>query len=338
VTTEHPTEDAPPDTVVPPDADAAARTRESGVVSQLGKLGAAAVWAAGVQGAVPPRPFRAPRVVVVAADHGVAALGVSASPAGASVRRARAAASGEGVYARLAFAAGATVRVADVGLTEGFDGGDVPLRRGSGVLGREDTLTAAEAQAAFDRGRAIADAEADAGVDLIVPAVVGVGASSPAAVVVAALCDEEPAAMTGRGSGSGIDDETWMRKCVAVRDGLRRARQAGTDPMALLAAAGGADLAAVAGLLLQAAVRRTPALLDGVTVLAAALVAREVRATAAEWWFAPHAGDDPAEQAARRLLGLEAVADLGLRLGDGTGALVVLPLLHTVLDLPTEDG
>jgi nicotinate-nucleotide--dimethylbenzimidazole phosphoribosyltransferase len=335
VTTEQPTEDARPDTVVPPDADAAARARQSGVDSHLGKLGPAAVWAAAVQGAVPPHPFRAPRVVVVAADHGVAALGVSAYPAGASVRRARAAASGEGVYARLAFAAGATLRVVDVGLTEGFDGGHAPLRRSSGVLGREDTLTPAEAQAAFDRGRALADAEADAGVDLIVPAVVGVGASSPAAVLVAALCNEEPAAMTGR--GSGIDDETWMRKCVAVRDGLRRARLAGTNPMALLAAAGGADLAAVAGLLLQAAVRRTPALLDGVTVLAAALVAREMRATATEWWFAPHAGDDPAEQAALRLLGLEAVTDLGLRLGDGTGALAVLPLLHAVLDLPTEE-
>jgi nicotinate-nucleotide--dimethylbenzimidazole phosphoribosyltransferase len=318
------------------EAGAAARAAVSRL-GAVGRLGAAVAWAATVQGSATPHPFRSPRVVVLAADHGIAAHGVSAADPAASAERARAAASGAGVYARLALAAGATVRVVDAGL-DVADGAPTAVRRGSGVLGTEDVLTHADAAAAFALGRSIADAEIDAGADLLVPALVGVGASTPAAVLVADLCLEEPAAMTGRGGSGQLDDETWMRKCAAVRDGLRRARRSGGDPIGLLAAAGGADLAAAAGLLLQAAVRRTPALLDGVTVLAAALIAQQVAGAAPDWWFAPHDGGDPAERAALRALGLTPVADLGLRLGDGTGALAVLPLLQTALDLTAGTG
>jgi nicotinate-nucleotide--dimethylbenzimidazole phosphoribosyltransferase len=314
-----------------PDLAAGAAAREA-LDPAIGRLGDAAVWAATVQGAAPARPFRAVRVIAVAADHGIAAHGVSAHPPAVSAKRAREAAGGAGVYARLTLAAGATLRVVDAGLDAGPPSpGGTAVRRGSGVLGAEDVLTRAEAAAAFLLGRAVADAEIDGGADLLVPAVLGVGASGPAATLVAALCDQEPAAMTGR--GSGIDDNAWMRKCVAVRDGLRRARTAGSDPITLLAAAGGADLAAVAGMLLQAAVRRTPALVDGVTVLAAGLVAQQASTAAPDWWYAPHDGGDPAERAALRALGLTPVTDLGLRLGDGTGALAVLPLLQTALDL-----
>jgi nicotinate-nucleotide--dimethylbenzimidazole phosphoribosyltransferase len=321
-------------TVSYPDPGAAAASRATAGLRRIGKLEPAAVWAASVQGAAPAHPFRSPRVLVVAADHGIATRGVSAHPPARSAERARAAAAGEGVYARFALDAGATVRVVDAGL-DVDEGAPTAVRRGSGVLGAEDVLTAEEAAAAFTLGRTVADAEIDAGADLLVPAVIGVGSSSPAAVLVAALCDQEPAAMTGR--GSGIDDDTWMRKCVAVRDGLRRARTAGSDPLALLAVTGGADLAAVAGLLLQAAVRRTPVLVDGVTVLAAALVAQQVATAAPEWWFAPHDGGDPAERAALRALDLTPAVELGLRLGDGTGALAVLPLLQTALDLPAGE-
>jgi nicotinate-nucleotide--dimethylbenzimidazole phosphoribosyltransferase len=292
------------------------------VDTSLGHLSGAVSWAASVQGELRPRPFRAVRVVVVAAGHGIAAHGVSAAPPSATADRARDAAAGTGVYARLAVVAGADIRV----LAEGLPA--------SAPLGRAEVLTPEEVTAAYELGRGIADAEADSGADLVVPVIVGVGASTPAAALIAALTDREPAAMTGR--GSGIDDETWMRKCAAVRDGLRRARGAGDDPMALLGAAGGADLAAVTGLLHRCAERRTPVLIDGVTVLAAALLARALPSSAPEWWFAPHAGDDPAEQEALRVLGLTPPVRLGLRLGDGAGALAVLPLLQTAFDLVAD--
>ena len=94
------------------------------------------------------------------------------------------------------------------------------------------------------------------------------------------------AAVVGR--GSGIDDRAWMRKVVAIRDGLRRARDFAADPIALLAVAGGADVAAMTGFLVEAAVRRTPVLLDGVMSAAAALVASAITPSASVWWRAAH--------------------------------------------------
>ncbi len=206
------------------------------------------------------------------------------------------------------------------------------VRRGSGVLGSEDVLTASEVAAAIALGRSLADEYVDAGADLLVPCIIGVGASTPAATLVAAVLGDEPAAMTGR--GSGIDDNAWMRKCAAVRDGLRRARSRPADPAGILSAAGGVDIAVVTGLVLQAANRRTPVLLDGVAVLAGALVASEVSYAGTDWWWAPQLGDDPAELKAAEALHLTApTARLRLRLGDGAGALAVLPLFQSMLRL-----
>src|SRR5205807_8635665 len=122
--------------------------------------------------------------------------------------------------------------------------------------------------------RRIVDEEVDGGADLLVAGDMGIGNTTPSAVLIAALTGSEPVAVVGR--GTGIDDKAWMRKTAAIRDALRRARKVVGDPVALLRTAGGADLAALAGFLAQAAVRRTPAVLDGVGVGAAALVAEEL--------------------------------------------------------------
>ncbi len=188
-----------------------------------------------------------------------------------------------------------SVRVVDVALdTDGASDGATRhrVRRGSGRIDREDALTADEAERAFAVGRALADEEVDAGADLLVPASLGVGATTPAATLVAALTGTEPVAVIGR--GSGIDDAGWMRKAAAVRDALRRARPHVRDPLALLRVAGGADLAALTGFCLQAALRRTPVLLDGLVVGAAALVADELAAGARDWWLLAQRSPDPA--------------------------------------------
>src|SRR5439155_5668596 len=174
----------------------------------------------------------------------------------------------------LATFAGASVRVVDVAL-DTADGDDRHrVRRGSGRIDREDALTADETEKAFAVGRALADEEVDAGADLLIPASLGVGATTPAATLVAALTNTEPVAVIGR--GSGIDDAGWIRKAAAVRDALRRARPHVRDPLTLLRVAGGADVAALTGFCVQAALRRTPVLLDGLVVGAAALLADEL--------------------------------------------------------------
>ncbi len=165
----------------------------------------------------------------------------------------------------------------------------------------------------------------DEGADLLVPTELGVGASTPAATLVAALTGTEPVAVVGR--GSGIDDNTWMRKAAAVRDALRRARPVVTEPLELLRTAGGADLAALAGFLAQAAVRRTPVLLDDLSVCAAALLAEELAPGARSWWAAAHRTTEPAHAVALEHLDLEPLVDLGIAEGAGTGAVALLPLL-----------
>jgi nicotinate-nucleotide--dimethylbenzimidazole phosphoribosyltransferase len=157
----------------------------------------------------------------------------------------------------------------------------------------------------------------------------GIGNTTPAAVLVAALTNTEPVAVVGR--GTGIDDAGWMRKTAAVRDALHRARGHARDPLALLRICGGADLAAIAGFCAQAAVRRTPLLLDGAVVTAAALVAERLAPGARQWWQAGHRSTEPAHGLALAELKLEPILDLGMRLGEGTGALIALPILRAAV-------
>ncbi|HZC52053.1 MAG TPA: nicotinate-nucleotide--dimethylbenzimidazole phosphoribosyltransferase, partial [Mycobacterium sp.] len=136
----------------------------------------------------------------------------------------------------------------------------------------------------------------------------------------------EPVAVVG--FGTGIDDAGWSRKTAAVRDALFRTRQVLPDPVGLLRCCGGADLAAMAGFCAQAAVRRTPLLLDGMAVTAAALVAERLAPGARRWWQAGHRSTEPGHALALAALELDPILDLRMRLGEGTGATAALPLLR----------
>ena len=185
--------------------------------------------------------------------------------------------------------------------------------------------------AAIEAGRRIADDDVDAGADLLIVGDMGIGNTTAATTLIAALIGTEPVAAVGR--GTGIDDAAWSRKTAAVRDALYRSRDRRDDPVALLAACGGADLAALAGFCALSAVRRTPLLLDGVVVTAAALVADRMAPGARAWWRAGHRSPEPAHSLALAELGLDPIVDLGLRLGEGTGAAVALPILRAAVSL-----
>lgn len=330
--------DLPPVTAPDVDARRAAVARHAELAvpdGALGRLAELGVWLAATQGACPPRPPARPRVVVVAADHGIAAAGVSAYPPGDTLRQVAEVREHTAPVGVLAPVAGVSVRVVDVALDSAPDGTERHrVRRGSGRIDTEDALTADETERAFAVGRALADEEVDAGADLLLPAALGVGGSTPAAVVVAALTSTEPVAVIGR--GSGIDDAGWMRKATAVRDALRRARPHVRDPLALVRVAGGADLAALTGFCLQAALRRTPVLLDGLVVGTAALLADQLAAGAREWWLLAQPSADPAMALVQEHLRLSPVHDLDLRVGDGTGAVTVVPLLQMAARLLAE--
>ncbi|MEV5126777.1 nicotinate-nucleotide--dimethylbenzimidazole phosphoribosyltransferase [Streptomyces decoyicus] len=306
----------------------------------LGRLDELGEWLAAAQQEVPVRPVGRPRVLLFAGDHGVAELGVSARPAGGTKDLVRAVLDGASPAAVLARGAGAQVRVVD--LSVDCDPEELPedvtrhrVRRGSGRIDIEDALTAEEAEAAFRAGMAVADEEADAGTDLVVLGDLSVGGTTAASTLIAALCGTDASVVTGRG-GAPIDDLAWMRKCAAIRDALRRARPVLGDQLELLATVGGADLTAMTGFLLQSAVRRTPVILDGVVSAACALVAQRVAFRAPDWWVAGQASGEPAQAKALDRIALNPLLDHGVTAGEGTGALLALPLVQAAAALAAE--
>jgi nicotinate-nucleotide--dimethylbenzimidazole phosphoribosyltransferase len=197
------------------------------------------------------------------------------------------------------------------------------------VLGRRDLAPGSrdETLAAVLAGVALADEEVDAGADLLVLALPDPDLAVPVATLVGLLTRADASAVTA----TGQDDAAWMAACAATRDLMRRGRPEMADQVALLAAVGTGGLAVATGLLLQAAARRTPVVLDGPAVATAALVAARLAFRAADWWLAGNLSPDPAHALALARLSLEPVLDLGLRGDDGTGALLAVPVLRAAL-------
>lgn len=316
------------------------RARTGLPAGALGRLDELGEWLGTAQARVPVRPVAAPRLVVFAGDHGVARLGVSTREAGGAHALVREALDGASPAAVLARQFDVPLRVVDMALD--CDPAQLPaevtrhrVRRSGGRLDIEDTLTLQEAEEAFRAGMTVADEEADAGTDLVVLGDLSVGGTTAAGTLVAALCGTDASVVTGRGGG-GIDDLTWMRKCAAIRDGLRRARPVLGDQLQLLATVGGADLTAMTGFLLQSAVRHTPVILDGVVSAACALVAQRIAFRAPDWWLAGQAGGEPAQTRALDRMALDPLLEQGVAVGGGVGGLLALPLVRAAGALAAE--
>ncbi len=190
----------------------------------------------------------------------------------------------------------------------------------------DDELTRPDTEAAVEAGVTLADEEVDSGADLLVVADVAPDVAVRASALVGLLTRSDASLVTSK--GVTIDDALWMRQCAAIRDTMRRGRPLMADHVGLLAAVGGADLATMTGLLLQAAARRTPVLLDGIATAAAALVAQRLAFRASDWWAASHRSPEPAHEPALDRLGVLPLLQLGIRAEDGTGALLAVPLLR----------
>jgi nicotinate-nucleotide--dimethylbenzimidazole phosphoribosyltransferase len=302
-------------------------------VRDLVPVGAFGAWAsvidllAGARGRVdgPLRPR--PRLIVFAADHDVADLGVSASPRTETGRRAVELATGVGFAAGLAAASGTPVGVVDVGLREPV--ADVPDRiAGARPAGRIDLADAMDADglaAAGRAGRDRADAAVDSGSDLLIGATCGVGVSTPVAVLTAALTAMEPVDATSR--GSGIDDDAWIRKAAAVRDGLFRVRRVGGNALDMLRVGGGPDLAALTGFLAQAAARRTPVLIHDLPSTVAAVLAHRLAPGADTYFVVSSLAPERGHPRLLDLLGHDPLTDWSMTGHSGVGALMLLPSL-----------
>ena len=327
-----------------PEARTEALERLDALVKPLGALGRLeelAAWLCAAHGQVPPRPLDDVRVVVFAGDHGVS--NVSAYPREVTAAMVRVFLAGKSGVNVLARQVGARVRVVDMGVDA--DLSDVPeavrafkIRQGSGSIDVEDALAPGEAGAAFEAGRQIADAEIADGADLLIPGDMGIGNTTVAAALVAATLGLPASDVVG--TGTGVDEAGRERKISVVSHALARYSQsrAGSDPFELLTALGSACAAATAGFLVQGAARGVPVLLDGVFSGAAAVVAREIAPDAVRWWLAGHRSTEPSQAFALKALGLEPILDLGLRLGEGSGAVQAVPTLRAARAVIADMG
>ncbi|MFC7493987.1 MULTISPECIES: nicotinate-nucleotide--dimethylbenzimidazole phosphoribosyltransferase [unclassified Nocardioides] len=302
----------------------------------LGRLGDLAVWVAATQDAVPPRELHNVRLVIFAGDHGVARHGVSAYPPAITAAMVRTFVAGRAGVSALAAAHGVSVRVLDLGVDDDLDG--VPddvrrhkVRRSSGAIHLEDALTADETQRALAAGAAVAREEVAAGAQLLLSGDMGIGNTTPAAALVAAGLGLPAQEVTGR--GTGVAGDALAHKEAVVQQALDRAGDRRDDPVACLTALGSADLAASTGYLLEAARQGVPVLLDGLMAVACGLTADRMEPGAAAWFAAGHRSTEPAQSLALAKLGLEPLLDLGLRLGEGSGAVAAVPVLRSAVAL-----
>jgi nicotinate-nucleotide--dimethylbenzimidazole phosphoribosyltransferase len=201
---------------------------------------------------------------------------------------------------------------------------DMNVRRGTRDLAVEPALTRDEAVAALDAGIRVAGDLVEAGARALLTGDMGIANTTPAAALIAAFTGTDAAAVTGR--GTGVDDGTYARKVAVVRRAMSRI-SGDADALAMLAEVGGLEHAAIAGFILGAAARRVPVILDGVSAVAAALVATALAPDCVGAMVAGHRSAEPGATVALRHLGLDPLVDLGMRLGEGTGAALALPIV-----------
>jgi nicotinate-nucleotide--dimethylbenzimidazole phosphoribosyltransferase len=315
-----------------------AKTKPPG---SLGRLEALAVRLAAARGVeVPELPVKA--VVVMAADHGVTAEGVSAYPAEVTAQMVANFAHGGAAINALARTAGAEVVVVDMGVRAPVALPGVLSRRigpGTGNLAVEAAMSRAQAVAALEAGIALVHELADRGVTLLAAGEMGIGNTTAAAALAACLLGEPPEALVGR--GTGVDDAGLRRKAQVIGRGLAlhapAVRAAGAEgPLEALARLGGFELAGMAGLCLGAAERRLPLLVDGFISSAAALAATRLAPAVAGYLVLAHRSAEAGHRRVVEALGIEPLLDLGLRLGEGTGAALAMPLCEAAIRVLRE--
>ncbi|MEA2290728.1 MAG: nicotinate-nucleotide--dimethylbenzimidazole phosphoribosyltransferase [Solirubrobacteraceae bacterium] len=320
-----------PMTVARPDARAreAARRRQDQLVKppgSLGRLEELAVWLAGVSGE--ERPALRPRVVVAAADHGVAAEGVSAYPAEVTGQMLGTVATGRAAVTALAAAVGVPVTVVDAGV-RGAPPMDGVQRLGlapSGNLATEPALSREALRTALDAGRELAAAARRRGENVLVGGELGIGNTTPATALACWLTGRAPAELAG--PGTGLDPDGVARKAAVVQRALELHGPAIDGPLEALRRLGGGEIAVLTGLALGAGEHGVGLVCDGVIATAAVAIAAELHPDLRAWLLAGHRSAEPAHTALLDHLGLEPVLDLGMRLGEGSGATAALAILR----------
>lgn len=319
----------------------AAEARQSVLTKPPGSLGALeeiTIRLAALQATEHPRAD-AVRIILFAGDHGVTAQGISAFPSAVTVEMLRNFANGGAAISVLARKLGAELEVVDAGTlaTDAIAGvvSDKP-RRGTRDFSAEPAMTGEELAFALGAGRRAVARGAENGLDLLILGEMGIGNTTAAAAVAASLLGKEPGAVVGAGTGldsAGIRHKAGVIARTLDLHGLKGETPAPTD---VLAKVGGLEIAAIAGAVVAAAQRRIPVLVDGFIVTATALAAVRLNPSCAPWLVYAHRSSEAGHVTLLEALGAEPLLDLGMRLGEGSGAAVALAVVRLACALHGE--
>lgn len=322
--------------IIPPiDVDAAkqAQVRQNNLTKparSLGRLEEISIQLAGMKSDPLPDVSRK-EVIIMAADHGVALEGISAFPAEVTPQMVLNFLSGGAAINVLARQAGAGVTVVDIGVAADFDP-SLPgllhrkVARGTRNMARGPAMTSAEAEQALACGMDVLAQIAEKGVDLIATGDMGIGNTTPSSAIVAVMTGLPVAKVTGR--GTGIDDAGLAHKVQVIEQAIALNKPDPQDALDVLFKVGGLEIAGLAGVMIAAASRRIPIVVDGFISTAAAMIASGLVPDVRNYMFGAHQSVEIGHQAMHKYLGLIPLVNLNLRLGEGTGAVLAFNLIE----------
>lgn len=317
----------------------AARVRQDTLTKppgSLGRLETLATQLAGITARTCP-PMTRKAVIVMAGDHGVTAEGVSAYPAVVTPQMVRNFLQGGAAINVLGRHAGARVIIVDVGVASDIDAVGLVNRkiaRGTRNMAREPAMTREEALRAIVVGLDVLDEQADVGLDVVAVGEMGIGNTTAASAITAVLTGLPAQVVTGR--GTGIDDTRLGQKIAVIEHALAIHRPDPTDPLDVLAKVGGLEIAALAGVMLGAAARRIPVVLDGFITGAAALVAMTLCPAVRSYMIPAHISPEAGHRAVLDRFEHGALLDFGMRLGEGSGAALAFGIIEAASRLCEE--
>ena len=309
-------------------------------IGSLGRLEAIAAQAYAIFSGQIPQPLRK-AVYVFAADHGVTAEGVSAYPREVTAQMVLNFLHGRAAINVLARLHDTDLTVVDVGVD--FEFGEAPglcrrkVRRGTHNMHREAAMSHEELGQALETGAHLAQEAREKGHDIVAIGEMGIGNTTAASAITAALTGESIGTVTGR--GAGLDDVGRNRKVHVIKRSLKRhfgTSSENPEPLEILRCVGGLEIAAMVGFIFGAAAGRTAIVCDGFISTAAAAIAHAVTPQVTDYMFAGHCSEEPGHRHLLRHIGLKPILSLGMRLGEGTGAVLAMPVIESALHLYSE--
>ncbi len=298
----------------------------------LGQLETISVRLAGMTGKVQPW-FSRKGVIVMAGDHGVTVEGVSAYPSAVTPQMVLNFLRGGAAVNVLARQAGATITIVDMGVNFDFEPHEQLISKkigyGTRNMANEPAMSREEAERAIAAGIEVVSAEIANGLDIIAIGEMGIGNTTSASAITAILTGQSVLDVTGR--GTGIDNDALTKKMQTIRKAIQTNDPNPSDPIDILHKVGGYEIAGLVGVVLGAASQRVPIITDGFIATAAVAIAAEIAPNAKNYLLASHNSVEIGHQLLLQRLGLEPLFDFGMRLGEGSGAVLAFHIIEAAV-------